>query len=380
MSRVRVRRNTENTRAVAAEIQGELADTLKAVRKRYGDNVATTASSIVQPNRISTGVFIIDYLTLGGIASNRASMIVGERHAGKSLLSCKIARGAQDRYPDKRVAYVDIEGTFDPVWARKLGVDTDTLLLLQPETGEQAVDLIDAMVGTNEISLVVVDSIAALTPMKEIDSSAEDALVGIQARLVGGMIRKTTASMIRERRRDHEVAILYVNQFRSKIGGFAGFGEPRSIPGGKALEFATSLQLIMKNKENSGKDALGQDSVVVNEHSFTITKNKLNGGGRTGEFRVLRVDNEELGLTEGDVDDAATMLAVAKRYDAYTGKGSSWKLEFWDYEFKFRGLGEAVTYLYENPDVRWDLRNFLIASYAESLGMPQEFIDRFNHE
>ena len=159
--------------------------------------------------------------------------------------------------------------------------------------------------------MVVIDSIAALVPMKEIDSSAEDALVGVQARLVGGMVRKATASMIRERKRDHNVSLLFVNQFRSKIGGFAGFGEPRSIPGGKALEFSTSLQLIMKNKENTGKDSVGNDTMVLNEHSFTITKNKLNGGGRAGEFRLLRQDNEALGLSEGEIDDAGTMLALS---------------------------------------------------------------------
>lgn len=355
----------------------ELVQTIKEIRKQFGDNYIGQGNSIEQPIRIPTGAFILDYLTLGGIPTNRASMVVGERHAGKSMIAAKIAANAQKVFPDKRVVWADVEGAYDPVWGGKLGIDNDDLLLTQPETGEAAVDIVDALVGTKEVSLVVIDSIAALTPMSEIDSSAEDGLVGVQARLVGRMVRKVTASMIRERRRGHEVAILFVNQFRSKIGGFAGFGEPRSIPGGKALEFATSLQWIMKNKESGGKDEIGNDTIAVNEHSFTITKNKLNGGGRTGEFRLLRTENQELGLHEGDIDDASTMLSFAKKYGAYAGGGSSWTLSFWDYDLKFRGMGDAVAYLYQHRDVYWDLRNYLIASHAESMNMPQSFIERF---
>jgi len=372
MARIRTTRNVSSIQ------EEELSSTLSTIRKRYGDNSVARASAVVQPDRIPTGIFILDFYTLGGIPANRASMVVGERHAGKSLLAYKTIAGAQKKYPDQQPAYIDVEGTFDPVWAGKIGVDLDNLVLFQPETGESAVDVTDAFIGTKEVSLVVIDSIAALVPMKEIDSSAEDALVGVQARLVGGMVRKATASMIRERKRDHNVSLLFVNQFRSKIGGFAGFGEPRSIPGGKALEFSTSLQLIMKNKENTGKDSVGNDTMVLNEHSFTITKNKLNGGGRAGEFRLLRQDNEALGLSEGEIDDAGTMLAFAKKFGVFTGEGSkAKKLEFWGHELEFRKVDDAIVYLYANRDVYWDLRNFLIASQAQALNMPEEFVNRF---
>jgi recombination protein RecA len=357
--------------------KNELAETMATIRKRFGNESLSTASTILQPDRISTGVFILDYYTLGGIPNNRATMYVGERHAGKSMLATLTAGNAQRQYPESTVALIDVEGTFDPVWGAKLGVDTSSLVVASPETGEAAVDVTDALIGTKEVSLVIIDSVAMLTPMKEVESSAEDALVGMQARLVSSMVRKATSSMIRERRRGHLVSLLFVNQFRAKIGGFAGFGEPRSIPGGKALEFSTSLQVIVKNKENHGKDELGNDAVTVNEHSFTITKNKLNGGGRTGEFRLRRTPDPAVGLLEGQVDDASTMLAFAKKYGAYTGGGSSWKLEFFNYDLKFKGLAAAVLYLYENREVYWDLRNYLIASYAESLNMPEEFVQRF---
>jgi len=364
-------------KSAATSNKSEVDETLAAIRKRFGGNSISAASDIEQPQRIPTGIFTLDYYLLGGIAANRATMIVGERHAGKSLVESKIIANAQKKYPDKQAALIDIEGTYDPVWGAKLGVDNDALILFQPETGEAAVDVADALIGTDGISIVAMDSIAALTPMKEIDSSAEDALVGLQARLVGSMVRKATASMIRERRRGHEVALLFINQFRSKIGGFAGFGEPRSIPGGKALEFATSVQIIIKNKEGKGKDDQGMESMSVNEHSFTITKNKLNGGGRSGEFQILRQNNDEIGLSEGEVDDAATMLLIAKKYGAYSGGGRAWNLEFWNHDITFGNAAEAIAHLYLNRDVYWDLRNFLIASYAESLNMPESFVQRF---
>jgi len=133
----------------------------------------------------------------------------------------------------------------------------------------------------------------------------------------------------------------------------------------------------MKNKENTGKDEIGNDAVTVNDHSFQITKNKMNSGGRTGEFRLLRQDDDDLGLKEGDIDDAGTMLAYAKKFGAYTGGGSSWALEFWSHELKFKGLEHAKRALYADRSLYWDLRNFLIASQAEALGMPEYFVERF---
>lgn len=368
----------KRTRSRPVDGGNEIDDTLKAIRSRFGSSSAVAASSVPQPERISTGSFMLDFATLGGIPHNRVSMFVGERHSGKSTMGDKVIGNAQRQYPDQKPVKVDIEGTHDSVWAEKNGVDTDDLILVQPETGEAAVDMVDALVRTKEVSLIVVDSIAALTPMKEIDSSAEDILVGAQSRLVGSMIRKVTAGLIAERNRGHQVTVLFINQFRSKIGGFAGYGEPRSIPGGKALEFSTSLQVIFKNREMAGKDEYDVETIGVNEHSFDIKKCKTNSGPRQGEFRLLRVPDAELGLDEAEIDDASTMLAYAKKFGYYTGGGSSWRLQFGDDDHKFRGLSDAVKSLYEDRDFYWRLRNMLIRTQAEHLGMPESFLARFD--
>lgn len=365
----------KRTRAVKAAGADEFSETMEGIRTRFGATSFRISAEQVQPERISTGVFILDFSLLGGIPHNRISMLVGERSAGKSTLADKIIANAQRQYPDQVAVKIDVEGTHDDVWSTTLGVDSERLWVFQPETGEAAVDAADALVRTKEVSIVVVDSIAALVPMKEVDSSAEDALVGLQSRLVGSMIRKVNAGLITERNRDHYVTVVFINQFRSKIG--IQYGDPRAIPGGKALEFATSVQIIVKNKETMGRDAYDVESVVENEHSYDIKKNKINAGPRSGEFRIRRVPDPHTGLGVGEVDDASTLLAYAKKFGVYSGGGASWTLAFWNNSQTFRKMDEAVAGLYDDPELYWQLRNFLIFEQARHLGMPDEFLERF---
>lgn len=358
--------------------ENEFLKTVGEIQSRFGEASIHIARNALQPTRIPTGIFMLDFCTLGGIPHNRITSVVGERHAGKSMLADMITANAQRMYPDGVACKVDIEGTHDTVWAEKLGVDVDRQYVATVETGEQAVDMTDALIRSKETSIVVIDSIAALVPMKEVEASAEDALVGEQARLVGRMIRKVTTALIEERKRDHEVTLVLLNQFRTKIGVM--YGDPRTSPGGKALEFAATLHLIMKNKEKFGKDEFDIESVEENEHAFQITKNKMNSGPRTGEFRVRRLPNEEWGLAEGAVDDASTMLAYAKKFGNYTGGGSAWELNFWNFRKTLKGADAWCQYLYQHPTVYWMLRNFLIWTQARRLGMPEYFLQSFTDD
>ena len=362
---------------VAETVSGELGPLLKEMDKRYGTGVVKKGTDIEQPVRIPTDIFLLDYCLLGGIPVSRGTMLLGHKHSGKTTLACKIGASSQRVFPDHKVAYVDIEGTLDTVWAEKHGVNLDELIVVHPESGEAAADIVDALIRTKEISTVIIDSVAALAPMAEIEGSAEDAHVGLQARLMSGLLRKTTAGMIAERRRGHFVTPVYINQYRSKIGGFQKFGEPLSVPGGKALGFANSVEIDIKNKENSGKDANGIEVMSFNEHAFKIIKNKCNGGSRVGEFRMVRTFDEGTGLDEGAIDDAATMLAFAKKYGAYDGGGSSWSLHFWDEDRKFRGVGDAVATMYQDGTLYQKLRDYLIWENARGLKMPGSFCATF---
>ncbi len=372
-----VARRSRTVKGASKKEVEELGPLLKEMDKRYGVGVVKKGTNIHQPERIPTDVFVIDFCLLGGIPQSRGTMLLGHKHSGKTTIACKIAASAQRIMPDEQVAIVDVEGTLDTVWAAKHGVNLERLIVVHPESGEAAVDIVDALIRTREISVVVVDSVAALAPMKEMEGSAEDAHVGLQARLMGGLLRKTTAGMIAERRRDHFVTPVYINQYRSKIGGFAKFGEPLSVPGGKALGFANSVEIVIKNHENSGKNAQGIEVVSFNEHAFKIEKNKLNGGSRVGEFRMVREFDEETGLGEGAIDDAGTMLTFAKKYGAYDGGGSSWVLHFWDEEHKYRGAADAVGSIYQDGALYQKLKDYLIWENAKSLNMPLDFLSRF---
>jgi len=376
------RTTRKRTRGGTAEITDktpdELPNVLKEIGTRYGAHVVTTADSTVQPMRISTGVFLLDFCLLGGIPVSRGTMLLGKKHSGKTSLACLIASNAQTLFPEQRVVVMDIEGTFDTIWAAKLGVDLSTLLLVQPESGEAACDIVDGLIRTKEVSMVIVDSVAAISPMKEIDSSAEDVNVGLQARLMGTLLRKTTAGMIAERHRGHNVTPVYINQYRSKIGGGTGgfTGEPLMVPGGHALGFANSVEIKITNWEKT-KTVRGMDILSHNEHTFKIEKNKLHGGMRSGEFRLIRSFDSKLGLDEGAIDDGATLLAFAKTFEAYSGGGSSWTLHFWDEEHKFRGVEDAITSLYQNGELYTKLRDYLIWENAKFCGMDEEFLSRF---
>ncbi len=368
------RTSRTTVKAPAAE-KTELSTVMSAIQKRYGNQSIIMAHEQRQPWRVPTGIFMFDLATCGGVPHNRVTMFHGPRSSGKTTAAEKVIAGAQRSMPHQQAAFLDVEHTRDADWGAKLGVNNRDLVVANPESGENAVDMMDALIGTKEISLVVLDSIAALVPMKEITSSAEDAHVGLQSRLVSAMTRKITAGLSRERMRGHYVTVLVINQQRTKIGGWSPTGEPISLPGGKALEFTTSVQSRFKNKETLSKDSSGLDTLEYNEHAFTLDKCKMNGGIRSGEYRLMRRDSTEFNLFEGDIDDAGTMLAHAKKIGCYTGGGKSWTVDVPDFRMTFANADEAVGHLYENREDYWRLRNHLLADHAVRLKMPQYFIE-----
>ena len=353
-----------------------MSKVIAGIRKDHGDRTVVTGRDIHQPFRIPTGIFTYDYATLGGLPHSRMTMFHGPKHSGKTTAALKSIAGAQRSMPEEKPVLIDVEGTFDGTWGEKAGVDLDNLVVVQPDTGEQAVDITVGLVHARETSLVVIDSLAALLPMKEEESSAEDSLVGQQSRLITSMLRKVSAAQIAERKRGHFVSVLLINQQRSKIGGWSPTGDPLSLPGGKALGHFTSLETRWKNKETINKDEMGNDTLAFNEHAFTIEKNKMNAGMRSGEYRLIRRDDPERGLREGDTDDAGTMLAFAKRLGIYTGTPKQgYTLEFDGYRATYANVDAAIIDLYADTDLYDALRRHLIVDNAVRQKMPEDFIE-----
>lgn len=355
----------------------EIDKVLASLRKDHGTRTIIQGSDVRQPYRIPTGIFAFDYATLGGIPHSRMTMVHGPKHAGKSYFSDRVIMGAQQTMLGMKAVKIDVEGTHDSTWSSKTGVDNESLILVQPDSGEQAVDIAVALTHTREVSLIVIDSLAALVPMKEQDASAEDAQVGLQSRMITKMLRCVNSAQISERKRDHHVTILLLNQQRSKIGGWSPTGDPLSLPGGKALGHFTTLEARLKNKENIKKDSSGNETLAWNDHAFTVEKNKMHAGVRQGEFRMMRRADEDLGLSEGEIDDAATMLAYAKIEGWYTGSGKGgYTLAFGGYEsVRAANADEMIKTLYADREYLWSLRCHLIAESARKQGMTDEFVN-----
>lgn len=326
----------------------ELEETIGAIHGRFGKEVAVIQSDKkVYYDRLRTGIFVLDLALGGGFLTSRGHMIYGERSAGKSTVAALMCINAQRMFPDQVVAWVDIEGTFDLDWFVKLGGDPQRLLLLEPRSGEEAVDIADGLARTKEVCAVITDSIAMLIPMKEIEESAETNLVGVHARLVGNYLRKLNNAFVMERHRGHRVTILHINQFRMKIG--VAFGDPRTLPGGKALEFCTTQQVEIRNKENLSDNG----DIKFNEHNFKITKDKTGGRIREGRFKLVRDPDYCDGLPEGTIDQIKSMHELATRVGLAEGR-----MDFQKYG-KWNSAMEAQKALLADPEkyaaLQWDI-------------------------
>lgn len=351
---------------------GELATAIADIGKVHGHHVLRRASSLARFLHIPTGIFTLDMGLFGGVARSLISMVYGWESSGKSTQAWRLIAQAQRLFPDQDVVLIDAEGTFDPQWARIQGVDVNRLIISQPDNGEQAVDVARTVICAKEVSLVVVDSLAALMPGKEMAKSAEDEVVAMQARLIGRFVRTVSQSLIDERKRNHFPAVLLINQFRNKI---QMMGDPRTLPGGNALKFFVSQRWEVKNQEKMGKDARDTEIVELNEHSWVITKNKLGNGMRHGDYTMIRNPDNPYGM--GFIDDAKHVMTFARKFGLLTGASSSWYLDgIMDNSntkmLRLKGLQEVADALYSDLDYYEDLRYRLICMQREANGLQPE--------
>ncbi|QNH72055.1 hypothetical protein P11VFA_077 [Rhizobium phage P11VFA] len=334
------------TIATPAYNRGELAGVLKAVNKSHGEGIISRGNVKPVIEHIPTGIFALDMATFGGIPQGLVTLLYGWESSGKTTLSMKAIAGAQKKYPSKAVTVIDIEGTFDMNWARNgHGVDTDSLVYVSPSSGEQALDIADGILRAEETSLILVDSLAALIPTKELEKSFEDGVVGEQARLIGRFVRKVQQAVLEERRRGHAPAIILVNQWRYKVGVM--HGDPRTLPGGMAQHYVAGLKIDIKNKEKAGRDDRNIEVIDYNEHSFTIAKNKMGNGIRTGEFEMIRNPSHWLG--PGFIDDAKTVVSYAIKMGLVGGSGGRYTFDGLPNE-TFRKYDDIAEYMYQDLD------------------------------
>ena len=276
---------------------------------------------------IPTGALALDLaLGIGGLPRGRVTEIYGPESSGKSTLAMHVVAEAQRN--GGICAYIDAEHAMDPVYARAIGVDVDELLISQPDTGEQALEICDMLVRSAAIDVIVIDSVAALTPRAEIEGEMGDTHVGLQARLMSQALRKLTGNLSKS-----QTICIFINQLREKIGVM--FGSPETTPGGRALKFYSSVRLDIRRIE-SLKDGA---EVVGNRTRVKVVKNKCAPPFRQAEFDIMYGK----GISrEGSLLDIGVDLGLVKKSGAwYTYEG----------EQLGQGRENAKTFLGENPEI-----------------------------
>ena len=285
---------------------------------------------------IPTGALALDLaLGVGGLPRGRVTEIYGPESSGKSTLAMHVVAEAQRN--GGICAYIDAEHAMDPVYARAIGVDVDELLISQPDTGEQALEIADMLVRSAAIDVIVVDSVAALTPRAEIEGEMGDSHVGLQARLMSQALRKLTHNLNKS-----NTICIFINQLREKIGVM--FGSPETTPGGRALKFYSSVRLDIRRIE-SLKDGA---EVVGNRTRVKVVKNKCAPPFRQAEFDIMYGK----GISrEGSLVDIGVDLGLVKKSGAwYTYEG----------EQLGQGRENAKTFLAENPEIMVEISDRIL--------------------
>jgi recombination protein RecA len=321
---------TEETYIVADDRSKAIETALSALEKQFGKGsvMRLGAKEAIGPIAvISTGSISFDAaLGVGGVPRGRVIEIFGPESSGKTTITLQIIAEAQKS--GGLAAFVDAEHALDPAYAKKLGVDVDNLLVSQPDYGEQALEIVEALVRSNAIDVLVVDSVAALVPKAELDGEMGDSHMGLQARLMSQALRKLTGTVSKSR-----TCLIFINQIREKIGVM--FGNPETTTGGKALKFYSSVRIDIR-RIGAVKEG---DVVVGSRTKVKIVKNKVAAPFRDAEFDILYGE----GISrEGDSLDLAVLHNIVD-------KSGAW------YSFQGERIGQGRenvrTFLKENKDV-----------------------------
>ena len=328
-----------------------LSAALGQIEKQFGKGAVMRMGDVSAARDIevvSTGSLALDVaLGIGGLPRGRVVEIYGPESSGKTTLTLQVIAEAQKA--GGTAAFVDAEHALDPVYAEKLGVQVDDLLVSQPDTGEQALEIVDMLVRSSAVDVVVIDSVAALTPKAEIEGDMGDSHMGLQARLMSQALRKLTANIKRS-----NTMVIFINQIRMKIGVM--FGNPETTTGGNALKFYASVRLDIRRIGAIKKG----DEIIGNETRVKVVKNKMAPPFKKAEFEILYgqgISREgeliDLGAKEGIVDKAGAWYS-------YNGDRIG------------QGKDNVRNFLKEHPEIAQDIDNKLRSKLLETAPQQSE--------
>ena len=322
-----------------------LESTISQIERNFGKGSVMKLGEreVVEIDAISSGSLSLDVaLGIGGLPKGRIVEIYGPESSGKTTLALHVIAEAQKK--GGTCAFVDAEHALDPVYAKKLGVNTDEMLISQPDNGEQALEIADTLVNSNAIDVLVVDSVAALVPRAEIEGDMGDSHMGLHARLMSQALRKLTGSISRS-----QALVIFINQIRQKIGVM--FGNPETTTGGNALKFYASIRMDIR-RIGAIKD---RDEVVGNQTRVKVVKNKLAPPFKTVEFDIMYGE----GISKnGEILDLATK-------DGLVEKAGAW------YSYNGERIGQgrenAKIYLKENPEIALEIEESIRSQNKEQV-------------
>ena len=325
----------------ATDAKGQaLERALQQIEKTYGDGAIMHMDGMpaAAQNGLSTGALSLD-LALGGsgIPRGRIIELFGPESSGKTTLALNIVASSQSE--GGTAAFIDAEHGLDPSWAKKCGVDLENLLVSQPDSGEEALEITEMLVRSNAVGIIVIDSVAALIPKAEIDGEMGDTHIGLQARLMSQAMRKLTAAIAKS----HTV-VIFINQIRMKIGVM--FGSPETTPGGRALKFYSSVRIDIRRVASLKE----RDEIIGNHVQAKVVKNKVAPPFRRAEFDILF----DSGISrEGDLIDLALGCDIIQ-------KGGAW-FNCGDVRLG-QGRENARQFLKDNPDLFEEIRSKVLIS------------------
>jgi len=313
---------------IASNAAIAVEEVVKEIQSRYGEGSLMRLGGMrkVDIETISTGSFALDMaLGVGGIPRGRVIEVFGPESSGKTTLALHVIANAQRK--GGVCAFIDAEHALDPEYAKRIGVQTENLLISQPDSGEQALEIAESLVRTGGIALVVVDSVAALTPRAEIEGDMGQQHMGLQARLMSHALRKLTAAISRT-----NTTVIFTNQIRMKIGTAAMYGNPETTPGGNALKFYASVRIDIRR---AAKILKGEE-VIGSRTKAKVVKNKVAPPFRAAEFDIMY--NHGISY-EGDIITLGTKCGLVKKSGASYSYGDL-KLG--------QGMENAKSFLKEN--------------------------------
>jgi recombination protein RecA len=339
--------------------QQSVGDLMVTLSKAYGAGTVKVSSSVQPIDRQPTGIFALDLMTGGGWPRGKFNIIYGPESANKTNICYKTIAHAQKLYPDEVCVFVDVEHSFDPIWAALMGVDTDKLMLLQPEYGEQAVDMMDSVLMSTDVGVVVLDSIAAMNPLKYLDDPSEKAQVGGNAVLVQKLMQRTLHRLTEASNEDRAPTVIAINQIRYKIGVM--FGDPEKMPGGKSLEHMSGLTLRSYAKPELDKE-ISATIPTWKKNTISVRKAKVPVVAHSCEFLMGMINTG--GVHPGMIKDYRTVLTRLKDLGWATQGDKKWHLL--DVETG-KTQQSIIDYLKANPVVDRNLRAKIIEHEVSAL-------------